>query len=73
MEGVGSLWNANSWHWEEKNYNKAGEEMLKQHLLELQIPNLSITNIIEVNGEASINIRKGKRICVFEYSTRINT
>ena len=26
----GSVWNANSWHWEEKNYTKWSKEIIKK-------------------------------------------
>ena len=27
-QGVGSIWNKNSWHWEEKNYSEIAKEFL---------------------------------------------
>ena len=28
-EGVGSIWNTNSWHWEQKNYTKLADILVK--------------------------------------------
>jgi activator of HSP90 ATPase len=32
VEGTGSVWNTNSYHWEEKSVNKWAEETLKSVL-----------------------------------------
>ena len=32
MEGVGSIWNKNSWHWEEKNETKRSKDFLIEHM-----------------------------------------
>lgn len=72
MEGAGSIWNKNSWHWEEKNYNKWSQDWFKDHYLALSLecfaPYLTKLNVVEVDklkGEASITIRKQKQIHVF--------
>lgn len=28
-KGEGSVWNVNNWHWEQKNYSKEAEEILR--------------------------------------------
>lgn len=71
MAGVGSVWNANNWHWEEKNYKQWGNNRLTELLLGLGLQEIgySITfpEITKLTGEASVNIRKGKTILLFEY------
>ena len=74
MEGSGSLWNKNSWHWEEKNYTKWGKEWIESKLLDHEIPvpnveggEITINKIEEIKGDASISIRKQKQIHVFTW------
>ncbi|OMJ87945.1 hypothetical protein SteCoe_10277 [Stentor coeruleus] len=71
MAGVGSVWNANNWHWEEKNYKQWGNSRLTELLLGLRLKEIgySITfpEVTKLTGEASVNIRKGKTILLFEY------
>mmetsp|Transcript_19817 Transcript_19817/g.46076 ORF Transcript_19817/g.46076 Transcript_19817/m.46076 type:complete len:499 (+) Transcript_19817:62-1558(+) len=72
----GSLWNANSWHWEEKKcldllqaavmstMQKCEEEQLK-HVKELSGCSIVLKDVV-VKGDASFTLRKGKRILCFE-------
>ena len=61
-----------SWHWESRKYDKWATEAITRLLKEVDVA--SATNrarIIEVascKAEASVNIRKGKKITVFELS-----
>jgi activator of HSP90 ATPase len=68
---AGSVWNKNSWHWEEKNYNKATHDIVKEALesLELKTPSGDIIKLSNVDpkGFASVSVRKGKKIVAFEY------
>jgi hypothetical protein len=32
VEGSGSLWNVNSWHWEAKNYTPQAKDLIKEHV-----------------------------------------
>lgn len=70
--GAGSLWNANSWHWESRNYNKWGEESVRSAVLAVTASDASakvkVTEVKDLKVEASINIRKGKKIPVFDIS-----
>lgn len=77
-KGVGSIWNKNSWHWEEKNYTVFGKEYIKEKLLEISIeptePANSIIKILEVkklDGQASISIRKAKQIVYYEWTMEL--
>ncbi len=72
MEGQGSVWNTNSYHWEEKSVNKWAEERLKQVLsgftYKMNDATMSITEIKTFKGESSVSIRKGKKIVAYDYS-----
>lgn len=74
----GSLWNANSWHWEEKNcidllrsevhsvLQRCTSERLT-HVNDLSGGSVVLKNIV-VDGEASFTLRRGKRILCYEVS-----
>ncbi|SCL98147.1 activator of Hsp90 ATPase, putative [Plasmodium chabaudi chabaudi] len=67
---AGSIWNKNSWHWEEKNYNKWGESYIKSKLIHLKIEDEDLSiyfDTINITGNASVSIRKGKQISSFEF------
>ena len=74
MEGVGSIWNKNSWHWEEKNYSPKAKEYITQHLQAIayevftpRASELTITKITEIKGSANISIRKKKQVLIYEF------
>ncbi len=63
-KAVGSIWNPNSWHWEQKNYTPAAKKLLEQKILALRLEEggILVTNhkIKSITGDAEINVRKGK-------------
>jgi activator of HSP90 ATPase len=74
----GSLWNANSWHWEEKNciellrsevQHALGQCMAERlkHVNDLSGASVLLSDI-NVDGEASFALRRGKRILCYEIS-----
>eukprot|EP00922_Rhytidocystis_sp_ex-Travisia-forbesii_P004858 GHVS01007115.1.p1 GENE.GHVS01007115.1~~GHVS01007115.1.p1 ORF type:complete len:332 (+),score=66.39 GHVS01007115.1:65-1060(+) len=69
--GVGSVWNANSWHWEEKNYSGWSEKYLRKRLADFGIKAAGDAELRlsepQIKGESSVSVRKGKRITVCEY------
>lgn len=78
----GSLWNANSWHWEEKNcldlvqgeVTRALEQCMNErlrHINDLSGASMLIS-AIHVDGEASFTLRRGKRILCYELSLSFN-
>ena len=78
MEGAGSIWNKNSWHWEEKNYNKWAKEWLTEHFSALTVTclapeetSVNVTKVKKLEGEASLTIRKQKQIHVFHYDVEL--
>lgn len=68
---TGSLWNKNSWHWEEKDYNKVAREFIIK-CIEDASSTSEETQIryhdVVPNGFASISVRKGKKVIVFEFA-----
>ena len=71
----GSVWNPNNYFWEEKNYEKWGTEWLKQLLNEFKHSifggELEITSVDDLKGTCGVSIRKGKKICSFDYSVKL--
>lgn len=68
-----SAWNAKAYHWEEKSISKWAEERFRELLLkvkyrdEVQKAEIAISSIRGFSGEASLNIRKGKKILDYDY------
>ncbi|GAW80756.1 activator of Hsp90 ATPase [Plasmodium gonderi] len=72
---AGSIWNSNSWHWEEKNYNKWGKSYIENKLSNLKIEKDGFYvyfDTFDISGNASVYIRKGKQINSFEYVIKFN-
>jgi activator of HSP90 ATPase len=69
--GTGSVWNTNSYHWEEKSVNKWAEEKLRAVLsgfkYKWQDAEMSISEIKDFKGESSVSIRKGKKLVAYDY------
>jgi hypothetical protein len=60
-----------SWHWENRNYNKYASEQVRERLLGVAVTSSDgltgkLVSIPELKVEASVNIRKGKKIAMFE-------
>jgi len=74
-QGVGSIWNVNSWHWENKNYTEVAKDMLTKKLTNYFWSRDGINFVFEkvdkLKGEAQINIRKGKQILCYEFEMEI--
>ena len=60
--GVGSIWNKNSWHWEERNYTEVAKKMLTDAIVKISLEQdgvkLRLYEIKSIEGSASITIRK---------------
>ena len=69
---TGSLWNKNSWHWEEKDYNKVAKQILTESLQSAALTTPTGDDIrftlVEPTGFASVSVRKGKKVVVFEFA-----
>jgi activator of HSP90 ATPase len=62
--GVGSIWNKNSWHWEERNYTELAKKWLQENLVRIEVENkeqqvrIRLYEVKSIDGNASITIRK---------------
>lgn len=62
--GVGSIWNKNSWHWEERNYTDLAKKWLQENLVTIEVENkeqqvrVRLYEVKSIDGNASITIRK---------------
>jgi activator of HSP90 ATPase len=78
-KGVGSIWNKNSWHWEERNYTELAKKFLEEKLVKIEaelagdpgqnkVPaKVRLYEVKSIEGSASITIRKQKQIFLFEF------
>jgi activator of HSP90 ATPase len=75
----GSLWNKNSWHWEEKNYSEWAQGKVTEIITSTQVkdPSNGETYKFTISddqmknykkGFATISVRKGKKVVCFEFS-----
>jgi activator of HSP90 ATPase len=75
--GVGSIWNKNSWHWEERNYTELAKKWLHEHLAPIEVDSekervrVKIYEVKSVEGSATITIRKQKQIFLFEFKLEL--
>jgi activator of HSP90 ATPase len=60
--GFGSIWNNNSWFYEEKNFTKFAKEYLKVEMAKLFVTkgdaHVSFYEVKTIEGAASVTIRK---------------
>ena len=74
-QGFGSIWNNNSWFYEEKNFTKFAKEWLKDNITKLQVVKddikVEMYDIKEMEGQASVTIRKQKQIFLYDIETEI--
>jgi len=75
VAGSGSVWNNNSYHWEQKSVDKWSEETLKKILslfyYKQDRATYKIKEVKDFKGESSVSIRKAKKIVSYEYSTKL--
>ncbi|XP_057199435.1 activator of 90 kDa heat shock protein ATPase homolog 1-like [Triplophysa rosa] len=66
--------NVNNWHWTERDATNWSSEKLKELLMGLRVESddgmCEITEFSKVEGEASINNRKGKLIFFYEWNLK---
>ncbi|XP_016101622.1 activator of 90 kDa heat shock protein ATPase homolog 1-like [Sinocyclocheilus grahami] len=66
--------NVNNWHWTERDATNWSSEKLKELLMGLWVEGeegkCEITEVSQVEGEASINNRKGKLIFFYEWNLK---
>ncbi|XP_045916221.1 activator of 90 kDa heat shock protein ATPase homolog 1-like, partial [Micropterus dolomieu] len=66
--------NVNNWHWTERDVSGWSSERLRQLLLAVRVEGpegvCQVTDVSKLDGEASINNRKGKLIFFYEWQLR---
>uniref|UniRef100_A0A8D0GZF8 Activator of HSP90 ATPase activity 1 n=1 Tax=Sphenodon punctatus TaxID=8508 RepID=A0A8D0GZF8_SPHPU len=67
--------NVNNWHWTERDASNWSTEKLKALLLTIKVENAEgiceVTEVSKLDGEASINNRKGKLIFFYEWNIKL--
>ncbi|CAI5764315.1 of 90 kDa heat shock ATPase homolog 1 isoform X1 [Podarcis lilfordi] len=67
--------NVNNWHWTERDASNWSSEKLKSLLLAIRAENAEgtceVTEVSKLDGEASINNRKGKLIFFYEWNIKL--
>jgi len=75
VEGTGSVWNNNSYHWEEKSVAGWSKETLEKicslFYFKFEKATFKITEVKELKGESSVSIRKQKKIVTYDYSAKL--
>lgn len=70
--GTGSVWNKDSYHWEQKNVQAWADEELKKVISGFKYNHedavLTINDIKSCKGDAGVTIRKGKKIVSYDYA-----
>ncbi|XP_059545281.1 activator of 90 kDa heat shock protein ATPase homolog 1 isoform X2 [Myotis daubentonii] len=68
--------NVNNWHWTERDASNWSTDKLKTLFLAVRAQNeegkCEVTEVNKLDGEASINNRKGKLIFFYEWSIKLN-
>jgi activator of HSP90 ATPase len=72
---AGSIWNSNSWHWEDKNYTQTSHAFLKEHLPKVALKKddfeIKLYDVKEIKGDSQVTIRKKKSIFLYEFDIDI--
>ncbi len=74
---AGSIWNKNSWHWEEKNYTEFAKKFLSERLpkvtYDAKNPACTITlyELKSIEGTCSVTIRKQKPIYLYDFTIHL--
>ncbi|EGR33359.1 hypothetical protein IMG5_055010 [Ichthyophthirius multifiliis] len=75
QQAAGSVWNVNSWHWEQKNYTSQANKILEEIFLSLNLEQDGIqikhSKIKSITGDAEINVRKGKQILCYDFNIEV--
>ena len=85
QDAFGSQWNANSYHYEERDYSTWGKKRLGELLDKVDTAKESLTvnhgaqefsldlktDLKKTDGDAWVNIRKGKKMTCFNYELEL--
>ncbi|KAK1344089.1 hypothetical protein QTO34_014648 [Cnephaeus nilssonii] len=76
MEERADATNINNWHWAERDASNGSTDKLKTLFLAVRVQNeegkCEVTEVNRLDGETSINNRKGKLIFFYEWSITLN-
>eukprot|EP00079_Xenopus_tropicalis_P037946 XP_017951717.1 PREDICTED: activator of 90 kDa heat shock protein ATPase homolog 1 isoform X1 [Xenopus tropicalis] len=68
--------NVNNWHWTERDATSWSSEKIKELMMDIRVESeegtCEITEVSKLEGEASINNRKGKLIFFYEWDIKLN-
>lgn len=68
----GSIWNQGNWLWESKSFAKNAVDEIKERLLSIEMEGggvvVKIVQIHKLTADASLHIRRGKRVATFDIS-----
>ena len=74
-QGFGSIWNNNSWFYEEKNFTKFAKEYLTAEICKLTVTKndaeVSFYEMKSIEGDASVTIRKQKQIFLYSFEMEV--
>jgi len=74
-QGFGSIWNNNSWFYEEKNFTKFAKDFLTQELPKIEVSkngvSVKIYDVKTIEGHASVTIRKQKQIFLYDFEIEL--
>lgn len=71
--GTGSVWNPNSYHWEEKPLTPWAKDRLSELIkgYDIDLPGGTARVVaVDLTGDASLSIRKGKHLVFFEFKIK---
>ena len=72
MQALGSVWNKNAWHWEEKNCTKWGKETIIGMFENMGYTSggyhFTISKGVNAIGESNVNVRKQKLLYLYEFT-----
>jgi len=73
--GFGSIWNNNSWFYEEKNFTKFAKDFLSEEMAKLVVEKddiqVRIYEMKKIEGAASVTIRKQKQIFLYDFEMEL--
>lgn len=73
--GFGSIWNKNSWFYEEKNFTKFAKEWLTNEICKVSVTKndifVRLYEVKTIEGQASVTIRKQKQIFLFDFEMEL--
>ena len=74
-QGFGSIWNNNSWFFEEKNYTKFAKNWLTENVCKIketrEDAEVSLYELKSIEGDASVAIRKQKQLFIFDFNMEV--